>query len=656
MCSLILGALEEEYSFEQDEHGNWIALAHGGLYNPIILDGGVRLHFWMPLDIMLITISCGSMPTSMKRQLMCCPGQQGEQLIVVSARAFETDGMSADRLIALPDACMPDISDTSTGSSAAMSRIRAWLDICTTTHTRCKRGDGRAPLLPTRVLNVGEKESKMSYLVRGKNRRGEYATLSHCWGGPNHRMFKTTDETLLERERGIDDEELPMTFRDAVQVCRAVGLKFLWIDSLCIIQDQAHHEDWTKEAPKMGHTYGNSMLTIAASDAAHSNQGCFRDRRGLLSWPCSILLFGQQRFVSRDAIHYEFWGNAGDTIDRVPSLPLNNRAWVLQEQILSQRSLLFTNDRLVWCCTTMSTNEKFPMGMDLRVQPNPDPPSDHLHEMHCILNAIEQNSSYNDPYACWDKIVQAFTARNLTFQDDRLPAIAGIAKRFATITNDTYHAGLWRRDLLNGMLWYSKSATAKETRAPSWSWASVNCEIASVYLGPDAIPLLEIVEVVDPPTCTEHPFGATSMAMLRISGVLLPVKSARDKYGGGLGLAFTQCDTGSSHAEYLQSLYLDELGLEPAADAPWFCSPVCVRRCRNMSSVDNEAESYEASWKRSLESIVDRQESFRGVLCLVLQAVRGRQDTYTRVGICVTNKYCKIGRINLRQCQTLTII
>jgi hypothetical protein len=640
MCSLMLGVLETKYRLQLDEDGNWKVLNDSA---QVVPNDRVSLEF-----------------TRSHLQEEC------ETPMVLLIRLFETDEMSVAVLRTLLEECRPDVTDTSTGSVVAMCRVKAWLDVCASMHSACKRESDLMPVLPTRVLAVRGKGAIMSHLVRGEGRRGEYATLSHCWGGSDNQPLTTTDATLALREQGIGDEELPKTFREAVQVCRELGIGYLWIDSLCIIQGQASKEDWTKEAPKMGHIYGNSMLTIAASDAASSDQGCFRDRHGLRLWSFSMSLHDQRWSISHRLTKSAVWHSAGDLNGDDVWLPLNDRAWVVQEQILSPRLLSFTHDCIVWRCNTMSANERHPMGLS---GPSPHR-GDLFRAMHCILSGIEQSSTSMDPYSCWYHVVNAFTARNLTFQDDKLPALAGIAKRFAAITNDTYHAGLWRRDLLTGMLWYlaRPSVTAKETRAPSWSWASVNCKTYNRSIrqisgfGDDHLhilspPLLEILEVVDPPTCTEHPFGATSKAMLRLSGALLPVTMTMGEHRFP-DLTFTQHDTGSGSSDDFPWVKLDELKLPPAEDAPWFCLPVCVDGDPYSSSISFEAGSYEASWKRSLESDVDGNQDFRGVSCLLLQTVCGRQDTYSRIGICEVDREinCKIGRIGLRQRQTLTII
>ncbi|PVI02269.1 HET-domain-containing protein, partial [Periconia macrospinosa] len=302
-----------------------------------------------------------------------------------------------------------------------------------------------------------------------------YATLSHSWGDPSHRPLTTTDQTLPRRQHGIEDEELPQTFRQAVHVCREIGIEYLWIDSLCIIQEQESQEDWAKEAPRMGLVYGNSRLTISAAAATNSTEGFFLERLGLVSWFCPVILFGQACYLSRYPTQEEQHnGDPGDLDWASNGLVL--RGWILQEQVLSCRSIIFSKKGLIWRCPTLSTNEKYPLG----IPHVPNISVDNHRLLHCIINdrmPFVPRDIEIDIYTSWYRIVEDFTSRNLTYEEDRLPAIAGIAKRFGETANDSYHAGLWRRDMVLGLLWHATGGspiiTNKSARAPSWSWASI---------------------------------------------------------------------------------------------------------------------------------------------------------------------------------------
>ncbi|KXX81980.1 hypothetical protein MMYC01_201473 [Madurella mycetomatis] len=156
--------------------------------------------------------------------------------------------------------------------SDAHALIVSWMDECTSKHTECGRNaDSR---LPTRVIAVGLGDKKDPYLYETqRNETGRYIVLSHCWGPPEHRPPRTTNANLSQRKLSIPVKDLPPTFSDAVQLSRALEISYLWIDSLCIIQDNA--ADWEQEAARMADVYKSAVLTISADGAVDSRVGLF---------------------------------------------------------------------------------------------------------------------------------------------------------------------------------------------------------------------------------------------------------------------------------------------------------------------------------------------------------------------------------------------
>jgi hypothetical protein len=186
---------------------------------------------------------------------------------------LEIDGERALRICADP-ASLPAHPDIQLGfsvlpepgSQTQMELIREWLQDCDSGHSdyNCPSHSSDT-VLPTRVLDVGEKGGPFSLRLyrTKKHERGRYATLSHRWGDPaQHRKFCTYHCNIPSLSDEIVFDELPKTFQDAVTVTRGIGIRYLWIDSLCIIQ---HHEgcsrgcgqseDWANESPKMGQYY-----------------------------------------------------------------------------------------------------------------------------------------------------------------------------------------------------------------------------------------------------------------------------------------------------------------------------------------------------------------------------------------------------------------
>ncbi|PQE32892.1 heterokaryon incompatibility protein [Rutstroemia sp. NJR-2017a WRK4] len=219
-CNLIVFAWEENYIWSKNSDGHWVGKSD--IFPTTVAMGGrIELIFgdiWPP------------------RQHMDLDDFE----IDIRLAEFQT----------FQTACLPSMVDTNTGSAASISKMRAWLETYIHSHANCNRKETHPPSLPTRVIAVGVKESRICHLVPGADKRGDYAALSHCWGSSNNQPLKTTDETLTLRQQGMKDEELPKTFRDAVQVCRELGIKYLWVDSLCIIQDQDSQEDWARRLPK----------------------------------------------------------------------------------------------------------------------------------------------------------------------------------------------------------------------------------------------------------------------------------------------------------------------------------------------------------------------------------------------------------------------
>lgn len=147
------------------------------------------------------------------------------------------------------------------------------------------------PVLPTRVLDVSRvgPDGKV-YLVRSNGKRQKYTTLSHCWGDANHAPMTTSKATVSDRASGIVLDSLPKTFRDAVVITYHLNINYIWIDSLCIIQDS--EEDWNLEASRMAQIYSSSFLNIAATACKDSTVGLFYDgwneKDGFLGTPREI--------------------------------------------------------------------------------------------------------------------------------------------------------------------------------------------------------------------------------------------------------------------------------------------------------------------------------------------------------------------------------
>jgi hypothetical protein len=378
---------------------------------------------------------------------------------------------------------------------------REWLHDCFWNHG-C--GTKRGPL-PTRVLALGE-DNENIFLYESEGEKEDYAALSHCWG--TAMPITTTIATLEQRKHGIPFSELPKTFQDAVIIARRLSVSYLWIDSLCIVQDS--ESDWQKEAAQMDRVFHGAYFTIAAQGSNDPHGGCFVAGDYRLSKAVSIECPGpggakgyvrvrQQGF--RPPAHADGLAHILAGLPAKPSR-LSTRGWVLQERLLSRRTLHYTPTELVWECAAglqcecqvvpevsdtsfkkmymMETTNDHSLSMASKGQP--DYPEFLLQRRQDIR---ERNPVLG---LNWPVLIENFTQLQLTYQSDRLPALSGLAAGMKRGTadvssTDTYLFGLWKHDLVGGLLWQGGLSNLgtpptvhkrqPDKYAPSWSWASI---------------------------------------------------------------------------------------------------------------------------------------------------------------------------------------
>lgn len=202
-------------------------------------------------------------------------------------------------------------------SESALRSIRTWLQKCQETHEGCDQTD--LPTLPTRVLDITVAKPRI-WETHGE--KGKYIALSHCWGAETG--LTATKENMPLLTLGINVSALPKTFRDTIEFSRAIGVRFLWIDSLCIVQNC--RDDWTREASKMWDVYRNSFLTVVAAGSPSDSHGFLGPRQHL---PTIYAPSVTSKIVFRRHAH------SG------PAEPLYSRAWTFQERFLSPRMIKF---------------------------------------------------------------------------------------------------------------------------------------------------------------------------------------------------------------------------------------------------------------------------------------------------------------------------
>lgn len=363
-----------------------------------------------------------------------------------------------------------------TASPECLNLYSTWFSGCLAEHkTCCARSPHLAPL-PTRVIDVGPSDgSRDPFLFISKGTTGNWVTLSHCWG--QIRPFSTTTATLEANKASIPLALLPALFRDAVTLTRVLGCRYLWIDSICIIQDDP--DDWVAESAIMRDVYRNCLLTIAADNARDSTCGIFDSaNEGRSSSRYSLAL--PVRWESRrvDAVIYPLYRDH-DSEDF--NGPLLGRGWTLQEEALSPRLLRFASTSVRWECLSIVQTEEYLVSAN----DNQRTPYEIQSLRHICLSQqdfIQYESKHpvvrkfkRSPRHAWTDIIHEYTTRKLTYVADNLPAISGLVKEMGKHLQDNYTAGLWRKNILEDILWYTPGGAerAKVYTAPSWSWASL---------------------------------------------------------------------------------------------------------------------------------------------------------------------------------------
>jgi len=430
-------------------------------------------------------------------------------------------------------------------SDHAFEFLERKLRECKRKHVACRSTEEAR--LPTRIVRValpGEPDDPDARLrlVETDGRPGRYAALSHCWG--DRRPFCTTRSNIQQMTAAIDERNLSPVFADAVSVCRRLGIPYLWVDSLCIVQDDT--ADWEAESAKMADYYAHAFLTISASSSPHGGISFLNGTRDS-RWTPQDFVFGGEAggpavAVAMRRIPGDNWmaGGFEGEID-----PLNSRAWAWQEALLSSRIASYGVAGLVWDCRTECVSEDGADGQWL---------SDRVFSRE--LSSVETRAyipaadrrlpqhkkgtgsinvpvmpSRDDNLDGWRRLVEDFTRHRITVPTDRLPALSGVASRVQASLQTRYLAGLWECTLLRDMCWFqhpqlsmksARDAPSRHSRrapaayiAPSWSWASIGMPVT--FMPPVQDSDLELLEAY----CHvpgHNPLGHVARGHLRVRG------------------------------------------------------------------------------------------------------------------------------------------
>jgi hypothetical protein len=427
-------------------------------------------------------------------------------------------------------------------ASECLEFIRSKLGTCDKNHSDCQslHTQDKKPKRLLRINDSGSGSGMNLILIDTIDASYRYVALSHCWGNSTDAAStipRTTKENLRNHQScGLSVASLTRTFQHAVDLTRRLGMQYIWIDSLCIVQDDS--EDKNLELPRMGSVYGDAYLVIAATLAENGAHGLYHDR---LPFHVEFLISENETLKATvfEKSHHDVW-KKGEQFWTAPGLPLLGRAWAFQERMLAKRVVHFTPNELVWECQSLIDCEcgdlqnpqtswpQFGLGKNLKTK--------HAE--------VARRGSDRDRIIFWHDICAQYSARNITYPSDRLPALSSIARQVDMPGFlGRFLAGIWECTLPEGLLWWSeytdlhlypeRTVTHRRTRpchVPSWSWLSVDGRVST--WGRCYVPLVTVEHVHYIP-CEKDQYGSCAEGKIQVLGKTVNVEVTSTGHDGG---------------------------------------------------------------------------------------------------------------------------
>jgi len=433
-------------------------------------------------------------------------------------------------------------------SEASIATASGWLRNCLDNHISCNPSpELRKP--PKRLINIGN-ETRDPFLAEMSpaSQNIKWFSLSYCWGEePSMKLTKDSMDTL---RNGISLSRLDPTIRDAIFITRALDIPYIWIDALCIVQDEQGKE-WNEDASRMNEIYGGATATLVVASSSTVKDGFLKERQPqYIPVPLESLEWEAIDAESPVGLYLsQKWDSDEDSAEG----PWSSRGWTMQEALLSSRLLYYTSSQMKWKCCE---EERFERGTtkalgnvltlaQRSLECDGSSEYEWLWDIGTFMK-FKRFSEYlpshpanplrseGELFLPWYDIIKEYSPRSFTNIGDRLVALSGLAKVFGnTIRCDEYVAGLWRPDLIRGLMWYTEGAmliprdSPQSMRAvnnifPSWSWASIGFELVLNHqTSPGRFQALSRVDSIQIDLVDQcQPFGAVKSGRITLTGPL----------------------------------------------------------------------------------------------------------------------------------------
>ncbi|CAH0025292.1 unnamed protein product [Clonostachys rhizophaga] len=507
------------------------------------------------------------------------------------------------------DVCADDnTNDAMSTRSLALDWLARCQENANGQHTLC---NAQGEFVPTRLLDVRKalQTGRVCLTLTEALDSCEYVTLSHCWGswGAEHNPVLLTNNLTARQTDGLAWDALPQTFQDAFKVASWFGWDWLWIDSLCIIQDS--EEDWKRQATMMDKVYQNSQINISADSRA----GCFspRDEDDIKPLELSSGEDGPWQVTTDNSFA---WMKSATSL---------SRAWIHRERQLSRRILHFTDQELVWeCCGLGNTgfaSETMPGGAPFERVFGGD--------VKFQIKLSEAGGSGDKDrldriYQLWNSTCEGLSKKSVTFATDLPIILSSLAKEVhRMIPDDEYVCGLWKSTLPESLNWWTPHSRPDDLVfvAPSWSWLNVAVPVhmATHNQAQHNLPVAEVLDaVVD---LDSDPYGAVTKGDLHMRGYLRRVHFyfiERSRFV----LSVIEEENGEDRIRLIGPDWNQEDG------------QVCQLTIDGLIRLENQEHECYAFFTTIAERGQDLQSCTRNLSCLLLDAVDGRDNTYSRFG------------------------
>lgn len=392
-------------------------------------------------------------------------------------RMTENSGV---RCPSLTELVFDDFSEINTAADQSFSELPRfdlatldrWIKTCET-HELCNSPISE-PWHPPRLIEIAA-NGRSAKLVLTQTATTTisahtYITLSHRWGGFEYEKLQARNLESFQRE--IQVLRLPQVFQDTFIIASRLGICHVWIDSLCIIQEE-DEVDWKQQCQIMGKVYSNAYMNVSAT-AFDKDEGSLllRPSPRIIQKPIEISFKTWYGINKEYVMDTELWHN------EVLNAPLNQRGWVFQERLLARRILHFGTNQLAWECRQSDALETFPQGLPSTMCATSVSKQDFCERL--------EESEPKAQYSLWTELVEDYSKCKLSRAKDKLIALDGLANYFKMYLGDEYAAGMWRSNLTFDLAWYagydgevpsSRDSTEAALHAPTWSWASVDGEV-----------------------------------------------------------------------------------------------------------------------------------------------------------------------------------